>query len=199
MKNRWALLKTFCCAAAVYVHLVLHFSLGFVHPSSKTLSTSSHIGVAPVSPTAAAAAAAAGPLSAAYTARKQLLRAAPGASLTQAAAAGGGAAATAAGSKDDPYDIAVVGLGVGGHAACLHAKSLGLRVAAVSGGDPGGTCVNRGCIPSKALLAAARRARMLQQQQLLQQMGIHLAPNAVTLDPKAAGQYALGVAAKVRV
>lgn len=100
--------------------------------------------------------------------------------------------------EEEPYDIAVVGLGVGGHAACLHAKALGLRVAAVSGGDPGGTCVNRGCIPSKALLAAARRVRTLQHTKQLQEMGIDLPQGIVKLNPKIAGKYALGIAAKVR-
>lgn len=107
------------------------------------------------------------------------------------------AAGEADGSAGAPFDVAVVGLGVGGHAACLHAKALGMRVAAVSGGDPGGTCVNRGCIPSKALLAAARRVRLLQDTSLLQQMGIHL-QGKVRLDPRQAGDYALGVASKVR-
>ncbi|KAL8426658.1 hypothetical protein Efla_005915 [Eimeria flavescens] len=111
------------------------------------------------------------------------------------------AAATAAPAHtqdSEPFDIAVVGLGVGGHAACLHAKALGLRVTAVSGGDPGGTCVNRGCIPSKALLAAARRVRTLQHTKLLNEMGIDLGEGAVKLNPRTAGKYALGVAAKVR-
>ncbi|OEH74433.1 pyruvate dehydrogenase complex subunit pdh-e3i [Cyclospora cayetanensis] len=101
-------------------------------------------------------------------------------------------------SSDEPYDVAVVGLGVGGHAACLHAKALGLRVAAVSGGDAGGTCVNRGCIPSKALLAAARRVRMLQHKKLLQEMGIEVPEGSVRLNPRTAGKYALGIASKVR-
>ncbi|KAL8431758.1 hypothetical protein ACSSS7_005084 [Eimeria intestinalis] len=108
------------------------------------------------------------------------------------------AASPAQPDAEEPYDIAVVGLGVGGHAACLHAKALGLRVAAVSGGDPGGTCVNRGCIPSKALLAAARRVRVLQHTKLLNEMGIDLGQNPVKLNPRTAGNYALGVAAKVR-
>ncbi|KAL8269758.1 hypothetical protein Esti_006321 [Eimeria stiedai] len=108
------------------------------------------------------------------------------------------AASLAQPENEEPYDIAVVGLGVGGHAACLHAKALGLRVAAVSGGDPGGTCVNRGCIPSKALLAAARRVRVLQHTKLLNEMGIDLGQSSVKLSPITAGKYALGVAAKVR-
>lgn len=126
-----------------------------------------------------------------------LVRAASGAA-PKVAAATELAAATAADEGKEPYDVAVVGLGVGGHAACLHAKAMGLRVAAVSGGDPGGTCVNRGCIPSKALLAAARRVRMLQHRKLLQAMGVDVPDGAVKLDPRRTGKYALDIAAKVR-
>lgn len=49
--------------------------------------------------------------------------------------------------------------GVGGHGAALHARAEGLKTAVFSGKDVGGTCVNRGCVPSKALLAAAGRVR----------------------------------------
>jgi len=53
------------------------------------------------------------------------------------------------------YDLAIIGAGVGGHGAAIHAVSCGLKVAIIEAGDMGGTCVNRGCIPSKALLAAS--------------------------------------------
>lgn len=116
----------------------------------------------------------------------------------RAASATGAGNGEADGSANSPFDVAVVGLGVGGHAACLHAKALGLKVASISGGDPGGTCVNRGCIPSKALLAAARRVRVLQDETLLNQMGISV-DGRVRLDPRQAGEYALAVASKVRL
>ena len=60
---------------------------------------------------------------------------------------------------DFDYDVVIVGCGVGGHGAALHARSQGLSCAVLSGGDVGGTCVNRGCVPSKALLAASGRVR----------------------------------------
>lgn len=53
------------------------------------------------------------------------------------------------------YDLIIVGCGVGGHGAALHARANGLKTAVLTGYDVGGTCVNRGCVPSKALLAAA--------------------------------------------
>ena len=63
-------------------------------------------------------------------------------------------------STDDyDYDVIIIGCGVGGHGAALHAKSQGLKTCVLAGGDVGGTCVNRGCVPSKALLAASGRVR----------------------------------------
>lgn len=62
-------------------------------------------------------------------------------------------AKAAAGNYD--YDLVIIGCGVGGHGAALHAVECGLKVAVIEGHDIGGTCVNRGCVPSKALLAAS--------------------------------------------
>jgi mercuric reductase len=53
------------------------------------------------------------------------------------------------------YDLAVVGSGGAGFAAAIAATTRGLRVVMVERSIVGGTCVNVGCIPSKALLAAA--------------------------------------------
>lgn len=55
----------------------------------------------------------------------------------------------------EEYDLVVVGSGSAGFAAAIRATGLGLRVAMVEAGTIGGTCVNTGCVPSKALLAAA--------------------------------------------
>lgn len=44
----------------------------------------------------------------------------------------------------------------------------------MDGNDVGGTCVNRGCVPSKALLAASGRVRDMQDAAHLKQMGIHV-------------------------
>src|SRR5258708_40328040 len=54
------------------------------------------------------------------------------------------------------YDIAVVGAGIGGYVAAIRAAQLGARVAIVEKQDIGGTCLNVGCIPSKALLHIAQ-------------------------------------------
>ncbi|MBA5866934.1 MAG: dihydrolipoyl dehydrogenase [Nitrospira sp. CR1.3] len=60
-------------------------------------------------------------------------------------------------NQNNQYDVAVIGAGPGGYAAAFKAADLGLRTALIDQ-DPqlGGTCLLRGCIPSKALLHAAR-------------------------------------------
>ena len=59
---------------------------------------------------------------------------------------------------DTPYDVVVLGGGSGGYACALRAAELGLSVALVERGKLGGTCLHRGCIPTKALLHAAEVA-----------------------------------------
>jgi dihydrolipoamide dehydrogenase len=59
---------------------------------------------------------------------------------------------------DTPYDVVVLGGGSGGYACALRAAELGLSVALVEHGKLGGTCLHRGCIPTKALLHAAEVA-----------------------------------------
>ncbi len=56
------------------------------------------------------------------------------------------------------YDIVVLGAGSGGYAASIRAAELGLKVALIEGDKVGGTCLHRGCIPTKALLHAAEVA-----------------------------------------
>jgi dihydrolipoamide dehydrogenase len=54
------------------------------------------------------------------------------------------------------YDLVVIGGGPGGYVAAIKAAQLGLKTACVEGrGTLGGTCLNVGCIPSKALLHAS--------------------------------------------
>jgi len=53
------------------------------------------------------------------------------------------------------YDVIVIGGGPGGYAAAIRASQLGGKVALVEAAEIGGTCVNRGCIPTKVWLRAA--------------------------------------------
>ena len=70
------------------------------------------------------------------------------------------------------YDLIIIGAGVGGHGAAIHAAECGLITAIVEGDVMGGTCVNRGCVPSKALLAAAGRVRDMKNADHLKHLGI---------------------------
>src|SRR3954452_25147499 len=62
--------------------------------------------------------------------------------------------AMAVGSSND-FDLVVLGAGTGGYTAAFRAAQLGLKVALVDEDKIGGTCLHRGCIPTKALLESA--------------------------------------------
>ncbi len=57
--------------------------------------------------------------------------------------------------SQDSYNLAIVGSGSAAFAAAIRARDLGARVAMVEAGTIGGTCVNVGCVPSKAVLRAS--------------------------------------------
>jgi dihydrolipoamide dehydrogenase len=60
--------------------------------------------------------------------------------------------------SDKQYDLVVVGGGPGGYVAAIRAAQLGMKTACVEGrGALGGTCLNVGCIPSKALLQSSEK------------------------------------------
>lgn len=60
--------------------------------------------------------------------------------------------------SDQSFDVVILGAGSGGYAAALRAGQLGLKVALIEGDKVGGTCLHRGCIPTKAYLHAAETA-----------------------------------------
>lgn len=99
-------------------------------------------------------------------------------------------------SETFDYDLLIIGAGVGGHGAALHAVSCGLKTAIVEAGDMGGTCVNRGCIPSKALLAASGRVRELRDTHHLKSLGIQL--DAVSFDRQGIAEHANSIVTKQR-
>ena len=57
--------------------------------------------------------------------------------------------------KTKQCQVLVVGAGPGGYVAAIRAAQLGLKTVIVEGERAGGTCLIRGCIPSKALIHAA--------------------------------------------
>ncbi|MBE3559570.1 MAG: FAD-dependent oxidoreductase [Ktedonobacteraceae bacterium] len=71
-------------------------------------------------------------------------------------------------------DVLVLGAGPGGYVAAIRAAQLGRHVTLVEPGPAGGTCLNRGCIPLKALVSASERYRQAQQEELAA-MGIQAA------------------------
>jgi dihydrolipoamide dehydrogenase len=54
------------------------------------------------------------------------------------------------------YDIIIIGSGPGGYVAAIRASQLGMNVVVVEKAEPGGICLNWGCIPTKALLKSAQ-------------------------------------------
>lgn len=58
------------------------------------------------------------------------------------------------------YDVVIIGGGTGGYVAAIRAAQLGLKTAIVENEKLGGTCLHKGCIPSKALLRSAEVYRM---------------------------------------
>jgi dihydrolipoamide dehydrogenase len=64
----------------------------------------------------------------------------------------------------DRYDVVVIGAGTGGYVAAIRAAQLGLRTAVVEREAVlGGTCLNKGCIPTKALLEHAHVLKLAQE------------------------------------
>lgn len=68
------------------------------------------------------------------------------------------------------YDLLVIGAGPGGYVAAIKAAQEGKRVAVFEKKDVGGTCLNRGCIPTKALMHASHLYREIAHGDAL---GIH--------------------------
>lgn len=99
-------------------------------------------------------------------------------------------------TQEFDYDLIIIGAGVGGHGAALHANSCGLKTAIVEVAEMGGTCVNRGCIPSKALLAASGKVRELRNAYHLKTLGIQL--DNVSYDREVIASHASNIVRKIR-
>jgi dihydrolipoamide dehydrogenase len=66
-------------------------------------------------------------------------------------------------AKEQKFDVAVLGGGPGGYPAAIRAAQLGKSVALIEAKQLGGTCLNRGCIPSKALISGAELLHRIKQ------------------------------------
>ncbi|KAB2065124.1 hypothetical protein ES319_A09G069200v1 [Gossypium barbadense] len=98
--------------------------------------------------------------------------------------------------KSFDYDLIIIGAGVGGHGAALHAVEKGLKTAIIEGDVVGGTCVNRGCVPSKALLAVSGRMRELQSEHHMKALGLQV--SAAGYDRQGVAGHANNLASKIR-
>ncbi|KAL1223712.1 Dihydrolipoyl dehydrogenase 1 [Cardamine amara subsp. amara] len=98
--------------------------------------------------------------------------------------------------KSFDYDLIIIGAGVGGHGAALHAVEKGLKTAIIEGDVVGGTCVNRGCVPSKALLAVSGRMRELQNEHHMKAFGLQV--SAAGYDRQGVADHANNLATKIR-
>jgi pyruvate/2-oxoglutarate dehydrogenase complex dihydrolipoamide dehydrogenase (E3) component len=87
-------------------------------------------------------------------------------------------------------DICVIGAGSGGLSVAAGAVQMGARVVLVEGGAMGGDCLNAGCVPSKALLAAAARAAAMAG-------GLGVAPAAAAVDFAAAKDHVAATIAAI--
>ena len=85
--------------------------------------------------------------------------------------------------SSNTFDLVVLGAGTGGYAAAFRASQLGLRVALVDEGRIGGTCLHRGCIPTKALLESAAFAERIRHAA---DFGLDLPGDAAVNYPKIA-------------
>ena len=92
---------------------------------------------------------------------------------------------------DHQFDIVVLGGGSGGYAAALRAAELGRSVALIEKDKVGGTCLHRGCIPTKALLHAAEVADVARDAAVI---GIRATFDGI--DPDGVRAYREGIVAK---
>ncbi|MBR5109852.1 MAG: dihydrolipoyl dehydrogenase [Clostridia bacterium] len=76
------------------------------------------------------------------------------------------------------YDLVIIGAGPGGYEAAFEAADLGMKTALVEKDHLGGTCLNRGCIPTKSLLHGAELYRKMREASLF-----GITAEAISYDP----------------
>lgn len=93
---------------------------------------------------------------------------------------------------DTVYDMVILGAGSGGYAAALRGAQLGLKVALIEADKLGGTCLHRGCVPTKAVLHAAETAEAVREAA---SVGVSATLNGI--DMNAVNAYKDGVITKM--
>lgn len=89
-------------------------------------------------------------------------------------------------------DVLVIGAGPGGYVAAIRAAQLGKKVAVVDKAEVGGVCLNRGCIPSKSLISAAK-----QYEQAKEGSSIGINVEGVSVDMKKVQEWKQSVVNKL--
>lgn len=90
------------------------------------------------------------------------------------------------------YQVVVVGGGPGGYACAIRCAQLGLRVGLVEERELGGVCLNRGCVPTKALYAATK---LVEKARTADEMGIVFSPPSI--DPATLAKWKERVVSKL--
>ncbi|MEV6847650.1 dihydrolipoyl dehydrogenase [Actinoplanes sp. NPDC051411] len=90
------------------------------------------------------------------------------------------------------FDLVILGAGSGGYAAALRAAELNLSVALIDKAEWGGTCLHRGCIPTKALLHAAELADQTRESE---QFGVKA--DLIGIDMAGVNSYKDGVVGRL--
>ncbi|HXH75962.1 MAG TPA: FAD-dependent oxidoreductase, partial [Bacteriovoracaceae bacterium] len=90
------------------------------------------------------------------------------------------------------FDVIVLGAGPGGYVAAIRASQLGKKVAIIEADKLGGVCLNRGCIPTKALLKSAHSVHEIKD---LKGLGINV--DLKSLDATVAVKRANDIAANM--
>lgn len=89
-------------------------------------------------------------------------------------------------------DLCVIGAGSGGLSVASAAAQLGLKVVLIEKGEMGGDCLNSGCVPSKSLIAAAKRAHLMRTTR-----PFGITPTSPVVNHRAVNAHVQGVIAAI--
>jgi dihydrolipoamide dehydrogenase len=93
------------------------------------------------------------------------------------------------------HDLIVIGAGPGGYVAAIRASQLGAKVMLVERGEVGGVCLNRGCIPTKAMIASSHALGTIRKAP---ELGIIIGSCEASVDMKRVQDRKNGIVEKLR-